>query len=317
MDNATAWHVPIPGASLYGKLPTVLDYVRVNHSYDAAIALDEWLQRCIQDLALANVSWSSQRMRFLFAPPQLEHCLVGTIVGSRDRAGRKFPLAIFTALPVAPLRGAFASVPLACDSFLSSVEALLDDTKSLDRDELPAKLSALPVPNASDFETAKASVASSMSSLDAATFANSAFGEDAQMQAPRAYAVALTAAHAARERPSDRPSVLDCPVREPRDVVAWLALLQSVLQWRVAVPSLFWSTEGDPGRLLVSLGAAQPSISVWMADRKRKADKLLTLPPMRMSSQADQLLDKLVSAAPDAPEESVAERFAQLAAMLS
>ena len=97
---ATAsFQLPTPSASLFGKLPTVLDYVRVDHSFPAAIALDEWLSRAIQELTLASLAWPQARYRFLFAPPAVDHVIVGAIAASRDRAGRKFPLSIFAPVP--------------------------------------------------------------------------------------------------------------------------------------------------------------------------------------------------------------------------
>ncbi|HTU58816.1 MAG TPA: hypothetical protein VMF89_10290, partial [Polyangiales bacterium] len=64
---------------------------------------------------------------------------------------------------------------------------------------------------------------------------------------------------------------------DEQDVLAWLALTQSMLSWSREVPSLFWTTRSEPGRLLVALGAPPPALPLWLADKKKKSERLIAL----------------------------------------
>src|SRR3954469_22182667 len=98
----------LPKASLFGKLPSILDYVRVHHASDAGIAYDEWLEHCQHELLRANASWPQATHRFVFVSPSAEAALIGVVAPSKDRAGRKFPLTVYAEVP----RASFASALL-------------------------------------------------------------------------------------------------------------------------------------------------------------------------------------------------------------
>ena len=284
-SSATSQH-----ASLFGKLPTVLDYVRINHDSPAAIALDEWLSRALQDLTVAGQTFSSARFRFLFAPQGSEHALAGVLGPSRDRAGRKFPLSVFTRLPVRAIARSFASTPRVCAAFFDAADAILDAAPTLSRDDAAEQLARLPEPSVSAFPQEGEALRSQLSERSFATFSDSLFARQ-PAAAEAALARAVSTLVQVRMGALERVNVLDCPVNDEQDVLAWLALGQNVLSWQNAVPSLFWTTRAEPGRLLMALGAPPPALPLWLADRKRKSERLIalgggSLPNAAVSSEA-------------------------------
>lgn len=277
MDDQVSSRAPAgEPASLFGKLPTVLDYVRVHHDSPAAIALDEWLSRALQDLTVAGQTFSSTRFRFLFAPQGSPHALLGVLGPSKDRAGRKFPLSVFTRLPVPAIARSFASAPRAASAFFDAADALLDAAPSLSKEDAAEQLTQLPTPSAQALSQDGEGLRSQLAGRSFAAFSESLFaGQPSAAEAGLARAVATLAQ--VRMAPGERVNVLDCPVNDEQDVLAWLSLAQSVLNWSNHVPSLFWSTRSEPGRLLITLGAPPAALPLWLADRKKKSERLITL----------------------------------------
>ncbi len=300
MDDQASAQPQGESASLFGKLPTVLDYVRIHHDSPAAIALDEWLSKALQDLTVAGQTFSSARYRFLFAPQGCAHALLGVLGPSKDRAGRKFPLSVFTRLPVRAIARSFASAPRAASAFFAAADSLLDEAATLSREDAADKLAALPTPSAQDFDSQGDALRSQLAERSFAAFSGSLFaGQPSAAEAALSRAVSTLAQ--VRMAPGERVNVLDCPVNEEQDVLAWLALTQSMLSWSQEVPSLFWTTRSEPGRLLIALGAPPPALPLWLADKKKKSERLVALAG---GSPNNALASGSLDAAAFAPSES-------------
>jgi type VI secretion system ImpM family protein len=270
---------PTQQASLFGKLPTVLDYVRINHNYPPAIALDEWMSRALQDLTVASLSWPSARYRFVFAPSGMEHALVGVFGPSRDRAGRKFPLSVFVPVPVGAIAHKFAALPAACQELFSAADALLDDAAKLSRDDAAERLLSVPRLDLDVLEDEYAALQVALDERSADSFVHALY-TGADYAAEDAFARATAALSKVQSAAPERALALDCPVASISDVSAWLSLVEACLRWEGReAPSAFWSTDADPGRLLISLGTPLPLLPLWLADRKRKSDRLVSLVP--------------------------------------
>lgn len=303
-----SWQLPTHSVSLFGKLPSTLDYVRVNHNYAAAIAFDEWLQHALQELVLANVSWSSRRYAFLFAPKGHDFALIGVVTASRDRAGRKFPVSVFAPLPVAALISDLALLPFACQRFFADVEALLDALNALPSADVSARIATLAPPRPEEFAAASAAALEALATHSADQFCTTLFPHG---NAATAFAAALSTLLNHRDAPADRAAVLRCPAHEPNHVAVWLALAADVLRWRAATPSLFWNHADSAGRLFITLGPPPSVLPVWLADAPCK-DPLITLPPTRLSARADQLLEKLVPVLAPGATQNLRDLLAQL-----
>lgn len=289
-------------ASLFGKLPTVLDYVRIHHDSPAAIALDEWLSRALQDLTVAGQTFSSARYRFLFAPHGCAHALLGVLAPSKDRAGRKFPLSVFTRLSVRSIARSFASAPRAASAFFAAADNLLDGAATLSRDEAVEQLARLPTPNAQAFDSEGEALRHELAGRSFAAFSDSLFaGQPSFAEAALSRAVSTVAQ--VRMAPAERVNVLDCPVNDEQDVLAWLALTQGTLSWSHQVPSLFWTTRNEPGRLLIALGAPPPALPLWLADKKKKSERLIALGGSAPGSSRAELPDSTFIAAEGTADE--------------
>ena len=217
-------HLPAPSAALFGKLPCALDFVRENHCSAESIALDCWLQAALQRLAARNRSWPSGELTFTFAI-DAEHSLVGVVADSRDRAGRRFPVAVYARVPrPAQVPRGTAALVLASQPFVAEARALLALADELSPAEVPQRLRRLRPPGASEVQAAAAEIASELAARSLGEFAAPLF---ADAQAPeRSARAALEQLRSRRSYPSDGGPCFDCPVRSARDVAVWAYWLE-------------------------------------------------------------------------------------------
>jgi hypothetical protein len=179
-------------------------------------------------------------------------------------------------LPVRAIARSFASAPRAASAFFSAADHLLDGAATLTREDAVEQLAGLPTPSAQAFDSEGGALRHQLATRSFAAFSDSLFGgQPSAAEAALSRAVGTLAQ--VRMAPGERVSVLDCPVKDDQDVLAWLALTQSMLSWSQDVPSLFWTTQSEPGRLLVALGAPPPALPLWLADKKKKSERLITL----------------------------------------
>jgi type VI secretion system protein ImpM len=216
-------HAPAPTAALFGKLPCALDFVRANHSSVESIALDRWLQAALQRLVARNRSWPSGELAFTFAIDP-EHSLVGVVVDSRDRAGRRFPVSVYARVPRPPqVARASAALVLASEPFVAAARALLAHGDELSPAEVPLRLRRLRPPGAADVLAAAEELASELAGRRLGEFAAPLFAAPAPERSAHAALVTLR-----RRRPytGDGGPCFDCPVRSVRDVAVWAYWLE-------------------------------------------------------------------------------------------
>jgi type VI secretion system protein ImpM len=222
-SSASAWSALPRGPTLFGKLPQRRDFIRIRHDYPAALAFDAWLQDDLAELAESELSFGDARVRFLFA--REDASLVGVLHASRDRAGRAFPVSIFTPVPTVE---AAATVWLAYEPFFTEVERLLESSAELSLDDLALRLDALPAPA----HDALAAVTRGPEESDSVA----RFADLVEQRSGEAF---------------------DCPAPDFQDVAGFCRAAQQTGTGRL---SIFWATGGtpDPGRALLCLRRIPP-----------------------------------------------------------
>jgi type VI secretion system ImpM family protein len=211
-------------AGLFGKLPSALDFVRCNHDSAESIVLDRWLQAALQRLTARQRHWPTGPLTFAFAVGA-EHSLVGVIADSCDRAGRRFPIAVYARVPLpAQASAGTAALVLASAPFVEGARALLAHGAQLQLAGLPLRLRRLRPPEACDVKAATEELAGELTTRSLAEFAAPLFGA-----APAPERCARLALEQLRERRSfggNPIECFDCPVRGVRDVAIWAYWLE-------------------------------------------------------------------------------------------
>jgi type VI secretion system ImpM family protein len=215
---------PLPAASLFGKLPCALDFVRANHDSAESIALDRWLQAALQRLLARHRPWPTGQLTFTFAL-EAEHSLVGVAAGSCDRAGRRFPVAVYARVPRPPqVPCGTAALVLASGPFLEGARALLARSSELSPAEVPLRLRRLMVPRARDVHAAAEELASELATRSLGAFAAPLFAAAAAPE--RCARSGLEQLGSRRSRAGNPVECFECPARSARDVAVWAYWLE-------------------------------------------------------------------------------------------
>ncbi|MFP7675235.1 type VI secretion system-associated protein TagF [Marivita sp. S0852] len=150
--------MPVDGYGAFGKIPAVGDFFRVNAPPGFVEPWDAWLQRCLLAGSEAHgPGWDALYM----SVPIWRFCLsaglagaqpvIGVLMPSVDRVGRRFPLTLMT--PIGDGASVVREHLVQGDAFQSMEDialSVLDDDVS--KDALAAQLAALalPIPAAPD-----------------------------------------------------------------------------------------------------------------------------------------------------------------------
>lgn len=261
---------------LFGKIPAHGDFVRLGAAAPLPRALVLWLEEGSEAAKRERSPCSRVPARFLFRPAGSTQALVGAMVGSADKVGRSFPLAIFAAVDGPGLASRFAAMPSAAAGFLAAAEALLADAPRLSPAELAAAAERLPAPGDGALSEADRALRERAGRERGREFLARVFGEPLRGQPLYAAHCLRTACRAARGRePAHAGAILDCPVVDDLDRWTWLEIVRRGLAW--PTPASFFWTELPRPRLLISVGPAPPRLFGLLWDASRTDAKLWPL----------------------------------------
>ena len=242
----------VPG--LFGKMPARADFVRVRAGDPAARALVLWLEEGSEAAKRSGAPLGADPIRLLLSMPGTARVLLGVLAGSADQVGRRFPLAVFASAEGRDLAATFPLVPSGARAFLDAAAKLVAEAGQLTAQDLPARLDALPALAEDALSREEAGLKALAGGAPARDLLGRLFGNLAAGQHWYALHCFRSACLPVRGREPAGPGVvLDCPAQEDLDRFTWLELARRGIAWS-RPPSLFWS-EGNPGRLLVALGA--------------------------------------------------------------
>ena len=249
-------HVPVPafalGASLFGKLPSALDFVRVNHDHPESVQLDRWLQAGLQRLAARGREWPSGFMQFVFVAAAARHALVGVVAPSRDRAGRRFPITVYGRVPMTALPEGTALLPLASQDFLAAARAVLERVDAHGPGELGHALRRLRVPQPRDLAAESARRREGRRTWPSGTQERSVCSvveaRQRLLQPQRSASVGI--------------ECFDCPVASVLDVASWAGIMELTLGH---ASSYVWSAAPGEPRMLLAPGALPERLALFWA----------------------------------------------------
>jgi type VI secretion system protein ImpM len=169
----------------YGKVPIHGDFVRHGVSTAEIDDFDQWLQEGIVSSRQALGSgWdvgfeATPPQRFLLRAKSTGRILAGVLVSSRDKPGRRFPFAVFTAVELSSFPGEPTVLPAALGSFLDAAEErALSGGRGGDLKSFLATIDALPVP--ADLEEGKRAILGFVARETNASFWEPRLGAPAQ-----------------------------------------------------------------------------------------------------------------------------------------
>ncbi len=281
-------------ALAFGKIPTHGDFVRLGARRAIVDLLDQWLQEGVAEWKrqFTQNEESPAPVRLVFAHPQSDEVLVGSVVMSADRVGRRYPFLVARGLDKSDLNPVdIGSWPEAWKPFFEAADDLTRTaTSGMTVEEVEAELAWLPSIMYGD---------SSQSPLGAVTgseFWTSMWGSP---DASEKYAVMLRLLQLreAGGTAAINDGGLSFPL--PNDggdttgAAFWLSALDGIVEQNSAIPTIAWPAGGGGNSLLVfpkgatRRGAAavfgaevsQRTLFDMSAPMARPLDAVLALPP--------------------------------------
>jgi type VI secretion system ImpM family protein len=254
MDSAATW-------GLIGKLPRHADFVRCGVGADV---FDAWLSRAVEALDRSQRVLPERVFRFVL-PMAAKELVAGVLMPSRDKVGRRYPVAVVAKLPAAIERAGMAAWPLLLDAACGALEALVAELPEADAEDVTAKLQRCPQLIAAS-ETGRR-IPALLAELNVASFFERVLGT--QDVAYASYAVRTmkmgVGMYAEATHPPSVGTILSCPVVIPEDLVAWLALAQCLAGDSTVTAGLVWSSH-QTTPLHLCLGPSMPQLLSYIAD---------------------------------------------------
>jgi type VI secretion system ImpM family protein len=255
---------------MFGKSPCEGDFVR--HDLRDPIAIDCF--RWIADSVSRHPIWPrkipTEGLRFLYgSASDSERVLIGTMIRSRDRVGRDFPLVGAIQFPSRDIGRVFPALPLAWSTVLDKVGIALNHFASLETStSIASCLSEIAPLSIRDCQDMYGRAVAELEERVTSEFHARVF--------PGAPSASYYAYHTVRiaavqfDRPS-APTLL-CPITNGLDAMAWLELLRRLLPREPRPLGMLW-TSGENARLAVSLSdmpmTALPMIVGGMMESSR------------------------------------------------
>jgi type VI secretion system ImpM family protein len=262
-------------ASLFGKIPSQPDFVRIRATGEVVDAFDAWLQLAFDQLLQRRLSLEEHTTYFIFSHGSSRHVLVGALRASQDSVGRKFPVSAFGVAESSAVAKNLGMVPEVYGGVLDRLKDVLQLSRQLSAGELRGWLDQALCPPAEVLKEAG-------SRWEDLAPAVAAVPELERMMGPArdAWCYALVSLWTAiRPRVGGQPEglgpTLDCPIKSRVDISFWLSIAAHWSRWARVPPVVLW--QEDPARMLLTFGAAAPGALVFLADRAQEDDHLWPL----------------------------------------
>lgn len=275
-----------PHIGLLGKAPRHAEFVRHNAASPLARYLLRWLEEGTGLLHGARSALPTAPASFVFTAPGEGSVLVGVLGPSTDSLGRAFPLAVFQEVPAETVVARYALLPEAFQPFFQASVELLREAASLDVPRLQERAAKLPSVRPGDLRVAERLREELLSERRCAELLQHVSGDRPPESRYYALHTFLTACAGERHREQGLANImLDCPFPSHMGPVAWLELASRLLRWSSVPPAFVWS-DGEQPRLLLCLGAAPPTLLLYLAQPARTGPQLWPLRTERPAAMA-------------------------------
>ena len=111
--------------TLFGKLPNRADFVRVNANHPVALEFDGLIQSAFErkasELEAVECGSKGRAVDFQYVSQDQRNILVGVLVPSKDKAGRRYPLVAAAILPYQAIEGFLPVLPIAFEVFFDGL----------------------------------------------------------------------------------------------------------------------------------------------------------------------------------------------------
>lgn len=268
------------GIGVFGKIPSYPEFVRIGSAGPTDKAFERWLQMANDQLARADVKLSSTPIGFAFRDEKADSLLIGVVVGSRDKVGRNFPLAVYCEYGVVKS----TVLSLLAEAFrpaLTQLSMLAMTALETDREALKNASKRVEVPRGKTIRDGREATAEALRTIPVEQVLARMFVE----QNDRAYGINViqrACAQSVRDG-SARPTCIDATVTSDIELCFAFAAAESQLPETMGPLSAFWDVSSQrvvvvPGlpdsKLLVSMAAPHSqNQKIWRTETSSESSR--------------------------------------------
>lgn len=257
------------GLGVFGKIETYAEFISAGMSSPTGQAFERWLQMANDQVARAGAELPHGPIGFCFRDEGGSSVLVGVMVGSRDKVGRRFPLSAFC--EVVPQ----GSVPLAglvevLRPLLTQLSMLAATSSQTDPNSLKQSLQNLEAPGAAELSQQLQDCFNSLDAIEFRQLLSRLYPEG--KNAAYGTSVLLRACDRAVHDGVKRPITLDVSVTSDVELSFWLASAEARLAGRLGPVSAFWDVQQQ--RALIIPGVPDSNTLLFMGSVNSQNSKL-------------------------------------------
>lgn len=300
------------GIGVFGKIPSYPEFLSIGSRSTTGRSFERWMQMANDQLARAAVELSSTPIGFCYRDEDAGSLLIGVLVGSRDKVGRKFPLAVFCEFGVSKT----TAVSLLAEAFrpaLTQLSMLALTAVETTRDSLKSAVSRVQRPGATAIREGLEASEEALRTVTIEQVLTRVFLQDNE----RAYGFSVLQKACAQSRRdgASRPTALDVTVTSDVELSFWLAAVESQLPKTQGPVAAFWDVPNQ--RALLVPGTPDSMVLVSLASPHAQNPKLWRTETSSESSRAsawDKLDEPVRDMLKEPGEASIADFLALLGA---
>ncbi len=254
---------------VFGKIESYAEYIRAGLSSTTAQFFERWLQMANDQVAAAKAELPSGPVGFCFRDDQGSALLVGVLVGSRDKVGRRFPLALFAELQLTPGL-ATAGLPDALRPLLTELSELASTASRTDPAGLKKALFEVELPDTSAFTRDASTHIDALEEITLNRLVERLYPD--KKNTAYGFNVLLRACDRAIRDGVRRGVTLDVGVTSDVELSLWLACAEIRLAGRVGPVSAFWDVAQQ--RALIVPGVPDANTLVFLSSQTAQHARL-------------------------------------------
>ena len=296
------------GIGVFGKIPSYPEFIRVGHAGPTDRSFERWMQMANDQLARAAVSLGTTPLGFCYRDEDANSLLIGVLVGSRDKVGRKFPLAVYCEYGV----GEKTAVSLLAEAFrpaLTHLSMLAMTAMETSKESLKSAVGRVEKPGGTMIRAGREATAEALRTVQVEQVLSRIFVDPSE----RAYGINVLqrACEQSRRDGPTRPTSIDATVTSDVELSFWLAAAESQLPKHGPL-SAFWDVSSQ--RVIVIPGAPDSKLLVALASPHSTDSKVWRTETSSESSRssAREKLDPEVLAMLENPGEASIQEFLDL-----
>ncbi len=254
---------------IFGKIPSYAEFISVGASSATGQSFGRWVQMANDQVARAGCGLPMGPLGFCYRDESATSLLVGVVVGSRDKVGRKFPLAVFCEFDAKPPASA-ARLVEALRPVLTQLSVLGLTAGEVDPESLKRAAQRITLPPDTELRDALPTSLDGLESVSLQQVLERLYPEGESI----AYGInVLTRACEQTLRDgARRPTTLDVTVTSDVELAFWLAGVESRLGPNHGPVSAFWDVPSQ--RALVIPGVPDSNTLVFLASAATQNAKL-------------------------------------------